>query len=137
MAVKKNTGFTLIELMITVAVIGILASIAIPSYHNYIERSRVTSAGGDLVTLATVLENTFQKRLAYPVAETSNTDATAAHLSQWSPTDRDFYEFTATITTDQYVLVATRKDSGPDCELTLNERNERTLSGDCGGATKW
>lgn len=53
---KKQQGFTLIELMIVVAIIGILAAIAIPQYQNYIAKSQVTRAVAEAGELKTAVE---------------------------------------------------------------------------------
>lgn len=54
---KNNKGFTLIELMIVIAIIGTLAAIAIPQYQNYVARSQATRVYAELNDLRNVVED--------------------------------------------------------------------------------
>lgn len=56
---NAQKGFTLIELMIVVAIIGILAAIAIPQYQNYIAKSQVSRVMGELSSLKTSVETCY------------------------------------------------------------------------------
>jgi prepilin-type N-terminal cleavage/methylation domain-containing protein len=52
---RTQTGFTLIELMIVVAIIGILAAIAIPQYSNYVSRTRASNAVSEMAVYRTAI----------------------------------------------------------------------------------
>lgn len=62
----RVSGFTLIEMMIVVAIIGILASLAIPKYGKYMEKTRVVSAQGEMRSITTVLEEYNIENARYP-----------------------------------------------------------------------
>jgi type IV pilus assembly protein PilE len=61
----QTKGFTLIELMIAVAVVGILASIAYPSYTDHVRRTRRADAQGALMGLANAMERYFTQNSTY------------------------------------------------------------------------
>ena len=69
---KKEQGFTLIELMIVVAIIGILAAVALPAYQNYTNRAKVTEALSVAAAAKLAVAETFTSTGALP---TTNTEA--------------------------------------------------------------
>ena len=62
---NKSQGFTLIELMIVVAIIGILAAIAMPSYSDYVTRSKIMSATTGLMDASVKAEQYFMDNRTY------------------------------------------------------------------------
>ncbi len=130
---RQQGGVTLIEMMISVVIIAILAAIAVPAYQDYVERSRVRTAGADLVSLAAALENRFQRQLSYPVGTTATTAATQGLVTGWNPAQGDNFTYSAVVIANGYTLTA----AGGGCTLTLNQANNRTIAGGCGGLSSW
>jgi type IV pilus assembly protein PilE len=64
----RRSGFTLIELMIAIAVVAILASVALPSYNEYVMRSHRANARAALLQAAQWMERTATARGTYPLA---------------------------------------------------------------------
>lgn len=75
---NAQKGFTLIELMIVVAIIGILAAIAIPQYQNYIAKSQVSRVMGELSSVKTAMESCILEGKTLLVNTQADFDAKSA-----------------------------------------------------------
>ncbi len=75
---NKSSGFTLIELMVTVVIIGILAAIAYPSYQDSVKQSRRAAAQVALISLGNAMERVFTQNNTYKPGGATPTLGTAA-----------------------------------------------------------
>jgi len=74
---RSIQGFTLIELMIGVAIIAILAAVAMPAYTDYVRRSRLADASTGLATMRAQMERHFQDNRTYATSGTFTTPCAA------------------------------------------------------------
>lgn len=130
----KQHGFTLIEMMIVVALIAILAGIALPAYNNYISRSKIKTAQADLVALSLNFENHYQRKLEYPEnsVDLSDTGKLRDEFKGWSPASTDFnFKTDASVASKsnyKIIAVGTGSSSLSGCEISLNKNNERAIA---------
>jgi type IV pilus assembly protein PilA len=103
---KVQQGFTLIELMIVVAIIGILAAVAIPAYQDYISRAQAAEAIELMAGLKTPLAEWFQGKGAWPNTMNSiGGNTTGKYVAGITMSG-------ATGTTGTIILTATMKGTG-------------------------
>jgi type IV pilus assembly protein PilE len=131
MAGRFNKGFSLIELMVVVIIIGILAAIAMPSYRNYVTRGARTAAEADLLDLASLEEKIYLNSSAYTASVTTayNGNATTGGLGRTSgQTTNGKYSLALTGVGQTFTLTATpvagTSQVGDGC-LTIQENGLR------------
>ncbi|KZY70642.1 hypothetical protein A3737_30015, partial [Oleiphilus sp. HI0065] len=93
---QKQKGFTLIELMIVVAIIGILASIAYPGYQESVAKTRRANAQGEMLALSSALERRYSEVNHYSDAAAAGADTGAPDASLYiiEPEVVQFYTIT-------------------------------------------
>lgn len=117
---NRQAGFTLIEVMITVAIIGILAAIALPSYSDYVRRGRITEAVAGLSDMRVKMEQFFQDNRTYAGACVAGTVAAL-------PANTPQFSFTCpTTTASAYTVLATGAGTMAGFSYSIDQSNVRT-----------
>jgi len=131
----SQQGFTLIELMIVVALIGILAAIAYPSYQRYVIKTKRTDMMTEMQNIASQIESR-------KLAQGSYTNAGTELNGSFPRSGTALYTITLSPTplTDRWTITATPVSSSQmanDGRLTLNAQGLKCRGTSCGTGQEW
>lgn len=118
---RQPKGFTLIELMIVVAIVAVLAAVALPAYTDYITRSKLVEAHTHLADLRVKMEQRFQDARSYIGGPCAPTGGAAA--------DVKYFQFACAAgepTANTFEIQATGLNDLAGIMFTIDESNAKT-----------
>ncbi len=125
----RTRGFTLIEVMITVAIVAILAAIAIPSYTEYVQRARITDAVSSLSDMRVKMEQYFQDNRSWaPVGPAQ--PCQAGTVAPLPAANANFTYACSNLAANTYTVTATGVAGSPMAgfTFTINQQNQRATT---------
>lgn len=123
---RAFSGFTLIEVMVVVAILAILLGIALPSYRAYILRGQLVDATNLLSTFGANMERYYQDNRTYAAVGTITPPCSAS--SPLAARTQGSFTLSCTSTATSYVLTATGSGSTAPFSYTLNELGNRATA---------
>lgn len=123
---KQSRGFTVIELMITVAIIGILAAVALPQYNDYVQRGKLTDAFTGLADFRVRMEQYYQDNRNYTGTGLDGCGSAAPNSRYFT-----FGCAPAVAPAQTYVVTATgiANEGLTGFAYSINEKNQRVTAG--------
>lgn len=119
---QQARGFSLVELLIVVVIIGVLAAIAIPAYGNYVTRSRLSEAFTGLGTIQTSAEEYWSNNHTYAGLDT-------ATPSRMPPNSVNFiFSLNNTATASSYTATATGQGTMQGFVFTIDQNGNRATT---------
>ncbi len=135
-------GFTLIELMIVVAIIGVLLAIAVPNYTDYLIRSRINEAVAGLADLRVKMEQYFQDNRSYVGACARGTVTQLPGVAADNDNTKFFNFACSNLAAGTFTITATGKSSMTGFVFAVDQSNARSttvtgVSGWSGSTNCW
>lgn len=124
-------GFTLIEMMVTVATLGIIAGIALPNYMDYVTRSKIVEATSNLGDMRVRMEQYYADNRQYPAACAAYASGPPAAGNIYLPASSKFFAITCALTANTYTVTATGVASKgmSGFVYTVDQANNRRTTG--------
>jgi len=117
---RQATGFTLIEVLITIVIVSILSAVAIPSYREYVIRGNIPEATSRLATKQVQMEQFFQDNRTYVGGTGCTADSTSSK----------YFDFScAGVSATAFTITATGKSSMVGFSYTINQTGAKTTAG--------